>query len=69
MKKIVWIGVFLVLPVIGFFGYRLMHPSLHMHFIYRPVLLTDEQTDYMRTHPNETLIGLTGKISHSFNDS
>ena len=51
MKKIVWIGVLLALPVIGFFGYRLMHPSLHMHFVYRPVLLTDEQTDYM-TNPS-----------------
>ncbi len=64
MKKIVWIGVLLALPVIGFFGYRLMHPSLHMHFVYRPVLLTDEQTDYMRTHPNETPMGLTGKETY-----
>src|ERR1700722_17238135 len=62
-KKLIWICI-LLLPVIGFFGYRLMHPSLHMHFVYRSVLLTDEQTNYVRTHPNEMLMGLTGKETY-----
>ena len=61
MKKIVWIGLLLALPVVGFFGYWLMHPGLHMHFVYRPLLLTDEQIDHMKTHPNEELLSLTGK--------
>ncbi len=61
MKKIVWIGVLLVLLVIGFFGYQLTHRDLLVAFVYRPLLLTDEQIDYMRTHPNEAPVRLTGK--------
>jgi len=59
-KKLIWIGIFLLL-VIGFLGYRCTHRDLLVSFIYRPLLLTDEQVDYMRTHPNETPTRLTGK--------
>ena len=59
-KKLIWLGLLLV-AVIGFFGYRLMHRDLLMAFVYRPLLLTDEQVNYMRVHPNETPVHLTGK--------
>jgi hypothetical protein len=59
-KKLIWICI-LLLPVIGFFGYRFTHRDLLDAVVYRPLLLTDEQIDYMRTHPNEALVRLTGK--------
>lgn len=59
-KKLIWICI-LLLPVIGFFGYRVTHRDLLMAFVYRPLLLTDEQVSYMRMHPNTTPVSLTGK--------
>ena len=61
MKNILaWICV-LLLSVIGFVGYRYMHPSLRMHFVYRSALLTNEQVDYMRAHPDEEPVCLAAK--------
>ncbi len=61
MKKIIWICLLLAVPVVGFFGYRLTHPILHMHFVFRPTLLMDEQVDYVRAHPDEAPLCLTGR--------
>lgn len=61
MKKIIGFGLFLVLLLVGFFGYRLILPSRHMHFIYHSRLLSDQQLDHMRMHPHEEPLSLTGK--------
>jgi hypothetical protein len=61
MKKKLISTCILLLLVVGFFLFRVTHRDLLAVFVYRPLLLTDEQINYMRAHPNETPIRLTGK--------
>lgn len=64
MKKwLIWICILLLL-VIGFLGYQFTHRGLLVAFKYHPLLLTDEQVDYMRAHPNEAPVRLTGKETY-----
>src|ERR1700722_11440275 len=64
MKKIVWICLLLVLSIVAFLGYQFTHRDLLVAFTYRPLVLTDQQIDYMRIHPNETPIRLSGKETY-----